>query len=366
MLDAHALPWTDLLDLVPDPLWVIGPQANLWFGNSAWRALTSAGEPFTRSGTEWLLAVHEDDRRRAVRAFQSAAATRRWLHLDLRLRSADGFRQWSLVGSPHCTPSGDVEMFVGAAHDMTEARDTQRRLRDLGARLVAAQESERARIARELHDDVAQRVALLMAKLGSAVRTRTFSTNLARRALAEAGEKLQEITSSIHLLSSELHPPKLTLLGLGATLKGLCDEVGASNGIPVQFTEDGTPIIVPADMALCFFRVMQEALQNAVKHSGGRHIDVRLRFEPKQITLWIADDGAGFEQASAAGLGLMTMRERVELIGGRFRIITEAGCGTLVEAVGPVPTAVPDDAPEPQDAVIGARVRVRARGVSSY
>ena len=182
----------------------------------------------------------------------------------------------------------------------------------------------------------------------------------------EAGEKLQDITSSIHLLSSELHPPKLTLLGLGATLKGLCDEVAASSGIRLHFAEDGDPMTVPGDMALCFFRVMQEALQNAVKHSGGRHIEVRLRFEPKQITLWVADDGAGFEQASAAGLGLMTMRERVELVGGRFRIITEVGCGTLVEAVAPVPSAIPDDTQEPQDAVIGARVPVRARGVGSY
>ena len=362
MLDANALPWIDLLDLVPDPVWVIGPQANLWFGNTAWQALTSPGtEPFTRSGSDWLLAVHEDDRRQAVRAFQSASANRRWINVDLRLRSDNGYRQWSLVGSPYCSPAGNVEMFVGAAHDITETRETQRRLRELGARLVAAQESERARIARELHDDVAQRIALLTAKLESAVRTRPFSTRMARRALVEAGEKLQDITSGIHLLSCELHPPKLSLLGLGATLKGLCDEVGAGNGIPVQFVEEGSPVSVPADLALCFFRVMQEALQNAVKHSGGKHIDVRLRVDPARLTLWIADDGAGFEQTSTGGLGLMTMRERVELVGGRFRIISEPGCGTLVEAVAPLPAAPRSSTRSPRNTVIGAPVPVRAR-----
>ena len=285
VLDASTLPWTDLLDMVPAPLWIIGPQADLWFGNSAWLALTSAAEPFTRSGTEWLLAVHEDDRRHAVTAFRSATTNRRWIDIDVRLRSDDGYRQWSLVGSPYCTPAGDVEMFVGAAHDITEAQETQQRLRDLGARLVAAQESERARIARELHDDVAQRVALLTAKLGTAARTRPFSTGLARRALTEAHQMLHDITSGIHLLSSELHPPKLTLLGLGAALRGLCDEVADGSGIAVQFTEDGSPITVAADTALCFFRVMQEALQNAVKHSGSRRVEVRLRFAAAQLTL---------------------------------------------------------------------------------
>ena len=368
VLDAGALPWTDLLDMVPAPLWIIGPQADLWFGNSAWHALTAAAEPFTRSGTEWLLALHEDDRRHAVTAFRSATAHRRLIAIDVRLRSDDGYRQWSLIGSPYCTPAGDVEMFVGSAHDITEVQETQQRLRDLGARLVAAQESERARIARELHDDVAQRVALLTAKLGSAARARPLSTHLARRALTEAREMLHEITTGIHLLSSELHPPKLTLLGLGAALKGLCDEVASGSGIPVHFMEDGGPISVAADTALCFFRVMQEALQNAVKHSGGRRIEVRLRFDAPQLTLWVADDGTGFEQASArgAGLGLTTMRERVELIGGRFRIISEPGCGTLVEAVARIPLPVAGDAaPAQRDTVIGTPVPVRARGRSA-
>ena len=349
-LKADALPWTDLLDMVPVPLWIIGPRAELRFGNSAWHALTSSGAgPLTRGGTEWLRAVHADDRRPAMTAFWSATANRRWIDIDVRLRADGGYRQWSFVGSPYCRPAGDVEMFVGAAHDVTDAKETQQRLRDLGARLVAAQESERARIARDLHDDVAQRVALLAAKLGSAGCARPFSASLARRTLAEARDMLHDITSGIHLLSSELHPPKLALLGLGPTLRGLCDEVASGSGIPVHFTEEGPPSSVGADVALCFFRVMQEALQNAVKHSGGRRIEVRVRFDTAQITLWVADDGAGFEPASAreAGLGLTTMRERVELIGGRFRIISEPGCGTLVEAVAPVPSAVPAPAAIP-------------------
>jgi signal transduction histidine kinase len=231
-------------------------------------------------------------------------------------------------------------MFVGSSHDTTSADHARRRSRELGARLVAAQESERARIARDLHDDVAQRVALLATKLGAATNTRPFSTTLARRILSEAHDMLHEVMSAIHLLSCELHPPRLNLLGLGPTLKALCDEVAGSSGIAVQFTEGTDPVEVAEDTALCVFRVMQEALQNAVKHSGGRQVDVRLRLDGAQLTLWVKDDGSGFDPASGRcmGLGLMTMRERVELSGGRLRIISEPASGTVVEAILPVPT----------------------------
>ena len=154
---------------------------------------------------------------------------------------------------------------------------------------------------------------------------------------------LHDITSGIHLLSSELHPPKLTLLGLGAALRGLCDEVAAGSGIAVQFTEDGSPVTVAADTALCFFRVMQEALQNAVKHSGSQRVEVRLRFDAAHLTLWIADDGAGFEVATAreAGLGLTTMRERVELIGGTMSISDNPSGGTTVRVHVSLPGSGP-------------------------
>ena len=334
-----ALPWLDLLEVLPVPLWIIGPQADLWFGNRAWHAVMSGiSDRVSPSSIDWLQVLHEDDRHRAVTAFHSAAAFRRGVDVNLRLRANDGFRSWSFVGQPYCSQTGDVEMFVGAANDTTAADDAHRRLRELGMRLVAAQESERARIARDLHDDIAQRIALLTVKLGSATRTRPFSATLARRTLTEACDMLHDLTNGIHLLSCELHPPKLTPRALTPTLKALCDEMAASSGIAVQFTDDAQPVEISEDTALCMFRVMQEALQNAVKHSGGRKIEVRLRLDASAVTLWVADDGTGFDPASARsmGLGLMTMRERVELSGGRLRIISEPACGTVVEAIVPV------------------------------
>jgi len=308
---ADALPWQDLLEVLPVPLWIIGPQADLWFGNRAWHAMTAnASHTVAPTSIDWLQVLHEDDRHRAVTAFHSAAAVRRGVQINLRLRANDGFRSWSFVGQPFCTPTGEVEMFIGAAHDTTAAEDAHRRLRELSVRLVAAQESERARIARELHDDIAQRIVLLTVKLGSAAKTR---------------------------------PPKLTMRGLAPTLRALCDEMAANSGVAVQFAEDTEPVEVSEDTALCVFRVMQEALQNSVKHSGGRKVDVRLRQDASSVTLWVADDGAGFDPASAhsTGLGLMTMRERVELSGGRLRIISEPACGTMVEAIVPARSSLP-------------------------
>ena len=342
--DVYSLSWLELFEAVPTPLWLMSPDAELWFGNRAWHALTSgASDPVTSGGTAWLQAVHEDDRSAVITAFNSAMRFRQRVEANVRVRSDDGYRWWSLVGQPHSTPAGDVEMFVGVANDTTQTRDAQQRLRDLGARLVAAQESERARIARELHDDVAQRVALLTAKLGSVSRMRPFSTAVARKVFTDVRGMLHELTHGIHLLSCELHPPKLTLLGLGPTIKAFCDEVADTSGLTVTFTEGAVSVHVDEDTGLCVFRVMQEALQNAVKHSGVRRVNVRLRLHGAQLTLWVVDEGAGFDPAVArsAGLGLLTMRERVELICGRFRIISEPACGTVVEATVPVRPQTP-------------------------
>jgi PAS domain S-box-containing protein len=334
----------ELIEHAPTPFWVMGPEADLWFGNRAWSALTSAAAaPARRSGTGWLQALHEDDRSLALTAFRAAASSRERVEIDLRLLSAVGDRWWSFVVTPIRTEAG-VDICVGVAHDVSAAREAEQRLREVGARLVTAQESERARIARELHDDVAQRVALLTAKLWSTQQTRPFSTTLARRTLDDVREMLHELTNGIRLLSSELHPPNLALLGLGPTIKAFCDEIAESSGIAVRFTDGMTPLRVLAEeTALCVFRVTQEALQNVVKHSGGRHADVRLRLDGAQLTLWVVDDGVGFDTKAlrGGGLGLMTMQERVELLGGRLRVISEPACGTVVEAIVPVPPPAP-------------------------
>ena len=335
--ETGALPWQDAFEIVPVPLWMMGPGADLRRGNRAWHALTAGGNAVPWRGTQWLQAVHQDDRGRAVAAFGAASRSRRRVDLDLRLQSPDGYGWWSLVGAPSYTAAGEVDVFIGAATDLRAERESRRRLHELGGRLVAAQETERARIARELHDDLAQRVALVISHLGSLRRLRPFSTMRVRRALDEAREMLRELTSGIHLLSYELHPAKLRLLGLGPTLTALCQQVARASGVLVHFHDDESHSVTE-DAALCVFRVAQEALQNAIKHSGARRIDVRLSDEATRLRLWVADHGRGFDPGVGydSGLGLMTMRERVDLVGGCFRVVSTPGCGTIVEAVVPM------------------------------
>ena len=331
-------PWVEVFDTVPVPLWIIGADGELWYANRAWQDLTGVRAVSRRPREGWLQAVHEDDRVRCTTAFRSAAALRTRVEVDVRLRAADGYRWWSLVGAPHPSPEGEVESFIGASHDTTASRHAQHRLRDLSARLVAAQEAERSRIARELHDDLAQRVALLASKLGAASRARPFSSSVIRQHLASARHMLQELASGIHLLAHELHPPKLKLLGLGPTLKALCGEVSNGTHLLIHFTQRAVPPNVGDDAALCVFRVAQEALQNAVKHSTAKRVDVQLGADASHLTLRVIDDGRGFDpvQSQHVGLGLMTMRERVELLGGRLLVLSEPARGTTIEVIVPL------------------------------
>ena len=200
----------------------------------------------------------------------------------------------------------------GAAHRATSD------IRDLGARLLEAQESERARIARELHDDISQQMALLSIDL--ALLNRGMQPEREKLA-GEALDRAQVIAKSVHDLSHRLHPAKLRLIGLVAALQGLQQELSQS-GVAITLTHDNIPSALAPDLTLCLFRIVQEALQNAVKHSGARHADVRLRGGPDGLTLIVTDDGAGFDVKAVwgKGLGLVSMAERVEAVGGTLDI----------------------------------------------
>jgi signal transduction histidine kinase len=205
-------------------------------------------------------------------------------------------------------------------------RSSHDRIRDLGGRLLGAQETERARIARELHDDVSQQLALLsidLELLGDHVEPR--STDLAEAAMNRA----QEIARSVHDLSHRLHPAKLRLIGLIAGIHGLRNEM-SSGGMVISFNHNHVPPSFPADLTLCLFRVVQEALQNAVKYSNATKVAIDLSCEANRLTLNIADNGVGFDVRTAwgTGLGLISMSERLEAFGGAIDIQSTRGAGT--------------------------------------
>jgi signal transduction histidine kinase len=208
------------------------------------------------------------------------------------------------------------------------------RLRDLGSRLLKAQETERSRIARELHDDINQKLALLTMDLELVGNADPGEVDgLAAEALA----RTREIARSVHDLSHRLHPAKLRLIGLVAALQALRLELSHS-GIAIAFTHDNVPPTLSADLTLCLFRVAQEALQNAIKYSKAGDVSVHLAGSPFGLTLSIVDDGVGFDVQAMwlKGLGLVSMKERLEAVGGSLEIRSTPGAGTRVEAAVPL------------------------------
>src|SRR5262249_29831129 len=153
----------------------------------------------------------------------------------------------------------------------------------------------------------------------------------------EALNRVQDLVRSVHDLSHRLHPSRLRLIGLVAALQGLQREVSVS-GIDVTLTHEDVPAILPPDLTLCLFRVVQEALQNAVKYSGARHVLVHLAGKTEELVLTIADDGTGFDVGAAwgKGLGLVSMSERLEAVGGTLEIHSERGAGTRLEIRAPL------------------------------
>jgi signal transduction histidine kinase len=224
-----------------------------------------------------------------------------------------------------------------ARSNQAELRASFDRIRDLGARLLNAQEAERSRIARELHDDISQQIALMAIDIESVRELDDSRSSEAAKRGCEALNRLEGISRSVHDLSHRLHPAKLGLVGLVAALAGLRRELSRPD-LAIEFTHDRVPTALPQELTLCLFRIGQEALGNAVKHSGAREVFVHLYRYRDRLVLTIADNGRGFDVKTAwgRGLGLISMRERLDAIGGTLEVHSTRGDGTHLEVSVPI------------------------------
>jgi signal transduction histidine kinase len=221
-----------------------------------------------------------------------------------------------------------------------ELRRSSERIRDLGGRLLKAQEAERSRLARELHDDVGQQMALLSMDLQALKMADPAMGGKAETLAREAIARTDNIARSLHDLSHRLHPAKLRVLGLVPALNGLQRELSKSemSTTAISFSHDNVPAGLPHDLTLCLFRVAQEALQNAMRHGRAQRISMHLQGGLSSLAMTIVDDGAGFDVKGTwgNGLGLVSMTERVESIGGGMTIRSSPGAGTAIEVTVPV------------------------------
>ena len=215
-----------------------------------------------------------------------------------------------------------------------QLRTSFERIHEIGGRLLNAQETERTRIAGELHDDISQQMALLMMDLHQ------LTGMLEGDAKAVAGEAVKyadDIATSVRDLSHRLYPAQLRLIGLVATLHGLLDEL-SHRSPSITFTHENVPTTLPPDLTLCLFRIVQEALQNALKHSHAEKVSVHLSGSSDGLTLTVADDGVGFvvDAVWSHGLGLISMVERVEAIDGTINVQSSLRHGTRLEVSVPL------------------------------
>ncbi|HJZ76044.1 MAG TPA: ABC transporter substrate binding protein [Vicinamibacterales bacterium] len=205
------------------------------------------------------------------------------------------------------------------------------RIRNLGKRLLNAQESERSRIARELHDDISQQMAVLTIDLQLLSQTRAAGADDVGRLTMGALDHANAVSRSVHALSHRLHPENLRLLGLVSAINSLQRELSTPD-VAVTFSHEQVPAALPHDLTLCLFRIAQESVRNAVAHSRAREVAIRLIGGPDTLVLTVTDNGVGFDvDAAHPGLGLISMSERAEQVGAELRIRSRRGSGTEVE-----------------------------------
>ena len=208
-------------------------------------------------------------------------------------------------------------------------------------RLIEAHELERTWIARELHDDINQQIALLTVELERWGQQLPKSASDLHTHIHHATKRLADIGKDIQALSHRLHSSKLEYLGIVKAANSFCRELSEQHKVHVEFSHSDIPHTIPKEIALCLFRVLQEALQNAVKHSGATQFHVELRGTSGEIVLTVSDPGVGFDGHSALehqGLGLVSMRERLQLVNGELLIQSEHGQGTVIQARVPLST----------------------------
>jgi PAS domain S-box-containing protein len=318
-------------------LWMAGTDKQCTYFNRPWLDFT--GRPLKdQLGSGWTNSVHADDLAYCLAIYENAFDHREPFNMEYRLRRYDGEYRWVLdSGAPRFDVDGRFEGYIGSATDVTGHRLAEDALSNLNRRLLESLENERSRIARELHDDFAQRMALMameLDSLGNALRNQEDMQGRVQRLYDRAAQ----LSSDLQDVSHNLHPGKLEYLGLVAAADVFCRDMSAQHYVTVDFRHHAVPEHISKAIALGVFRVLQEALTNAVKHARTHEFSVTLRGEGDVISLEVVDRGIGFDvQAHSRGLGLLSMRERLALIGGGIAIDSQPGHGTAVRVHVPLP-----------------------------
>ena len=262
--------------------------------------------------------------------------------LEFRVRRKDGTIITALGSAELIDVNGEPCALCVAA-DITERKLAEEALAGVDRKLIEAQEAERTHIARELHDDVNQRIAVLAMNLHMLRQGLSPSESGTGERLEDAYEQVRNLSADIQALSHRLHSSRLEYVGLKAAVSGFCRELSERQKLKIELHVDNLPETLPAETSLCLFRVLQEAVHNVLKYSGTSECDVSLTGTATDIQLVVRDSGAGFDPDTlkGQGLGLISMRERLRLVKGQLSIESRPGHGTTIRATVPVKMRVP-------------------------
>jgi PAS domain S-box-containing protein len=283
---------------------------------------------------DYFIAPEDEEAAELTRRIQSGQS----VHATTRRYRKDGTPvDVELHGVP-MSLDGRLVGCYGIYQDITERKKVEEGLRNLTFRVMQIQEEERARIARELHDDVSQRLGLLTFQLDQVLQGSLQTESPYSRQLIGLSKIAHQLCGEIQHLTRHLHPSHVEIAGLVSAVSGFCAEYSRQNRFEIEFTHAGVPDALPQEVKLCLYRVVQEAIRNSQKHSGCRSVSVELNGSTEAIRLCVSDTGKGFDPGSArgAGLGLVSMTERVKSLGGQLRVQSRPGGGTSVQASIPL------------------------------
>ncbi|HEY1272578.1 MAG TPA: PAS domain S-box protein [Terriglobales bacterium] len=323
----------------PVLIWMAGVDKLCTYFNQPWLDFTGRALE-AELGNGWAEAVHPQDVNVCLATYSEAFEERCPFKMTYRLRRHDGEYRWvSDNGVPRFNPDGSFAGYIGSCVDVTDEKLAAEALASVRRRLMEAHEEERTWIARELHDDINQQIALVAIELERWNQGTQHPVPDAY--LQHARQRLLDISKDVQSLSHRLHSSKLEYLGIVAAARSFCRELSERQKVNIEFTTFDIPSAIPPEVGLCLFRVLQEALHNAVKHSGAPQFKVMLGGLPHEIQLVVTDQGTGFDLKSTMagqGLGLISMRERVQLLNGELSIESAKGRGTTICARVPLTT----------------------------
>lgn len=323
-------------------IWMSGTDKLCTYFNQAWLDFT--GRRLEQElGNGWSEGVHPDDLGACMEQYSRNFDAHVPFTLNYRLRDKDGEYRWVVYhGIPRFAPDGSFAGYIGSCVDETDRRAAEDALRDINLKLIEAQERERRHIARELHDDINQRLAMLAIEIQQLDASQTVTPSFRAR-LTKLFNHAVEVSTAVQALSHELHSSSLEHIGIVAAAKSFCREFAHRQKVKVEFNNEDLPVAVPSEVELALYRTLQEGLHNAAKHSGVAKFYVDLHAKNGAIELQIRDSGAGFDPRTATkgkGLGLVSIQERILPLNGSFSIVSAPHQGTELSVRIPLTKAL--------------------------